>query len=463
MSARFLTAIAVTAGTASAQWAQLSPVTSPPARSAAGMAYDPINNRLMLFGGASVFTQFNDTWTYDGTNWTQQSPAASPPAKHSMDIVFDLSRGVFVMYGGNATFTNPGTNQTWEYDGVTWTQRFPANNPGNLGLHAMAYDSVRNVVVLFGGMPGGNPIVDSNETWEYDGVNWTQRFPATNPGRLEAHSMCFHHGLGKTILFGGVNANPSTPPALIDNDKTWAYDGATWVELAVPGTRPPRRERARLAYDPLRQVCVLVGGMHYSNGQPRSDTWELSQTGAVWTWTQVVTPGLPTNFYRFSSTLAFMFGDRQMVQFGGMRGTSTMYGDTSEYGAKVATFGSGCAGTNGVPALTAADAPRLGQDWVLSVANLNPAINFAVIVLGLTQLPGIDLGPLLGMPGCTGYVMPDVLSSAPVGSSGSTTWTWTAISGPIGAQFFCQALCLDPAANSFGFTISNAVSATLGF
>jgi hypothetical protein len=43
------------------------------------MAYDLTSGRLMLFGGAATFTQFNDTWTYDGTNWTQQSPATSPP------------------------------------------------------------------------------------------------------------------------------------------------------------------------------------------------------------------------------------------------------------------------------------------------------------------------------------------------------------------------------------------------
>jgi hypothetical protein len=64
--------------------------------------------------------------------------------------------------------------------------------------------------------------------------------------------MCFHSGIGKTILFGGVNANPSVPPSAIDNDKTWAYDGTNWVELNVPGVRPLRRERARLAYDLLR-------------------------------------------------------------------------------------------------------------------------------------------------------------------------------------------------------------------
>src|SRR5580765_8837544 len=108
---------ATTAGMAVAQWTPIAPVTSPPARAAAAMTYDLFYNRLVLFGGvggSNGMTQFNDTWTFDGTNWTQQSPANSPPAKFYTDIVFDSTRGVFVMYGGNATFASPGTNETWE-------------------------------------------------------------------------------------------------------------------------------------------------------------------------------------------------------------------------------------------------------------------------------------------------------------------------------------------------------------
>ncbi|HEX5050583.1 MAG TPA: hypothetical protein VFZ65_02315 [Planctomycetota bacterium] len=452
-------------GTLAAQWAEATPTPAPSARKAAVMAYDPFSDSVLLFGGfggTGLGTMYNDTWTYDGTNWTQRAPATSPPAKFFSSVAFDLGRQVFVLYGGNATYTSPGTNDTWEYDGATWTQRFPANNPGTLGLHAMAYDSARNRVVLYGGMPGGNPIVDSNQTWEYDGVDWTLRTPATNPGRLEAHAMCFHAGLGKTILFGGVNAT-SGAPLPVDTDKTWAWDGTNWAELPVSGVRPPKRERASMAYDPVRQVCVLVGGMHYSNGQPRNDTWELQFDGATWTWTERVTPGLPANFYRFHSTLAFMIADRQMVQFGGVRGSSTYYGDTSEYGARHGAFGVGCAGSNGVPTLAATDAPRLGEPWTLHVGNLHPSFNFAVIVVGLTQVPGIDLGPLLGMTGCFAYQPPDLLVTAPAGTGGATDWVWSSVAGPFGASLYCQALCLDPAANMFGFTITNAVAATIGY
>ena len=460
-----LLASAIAAGSVPAQWTTLSPAVSPPARGAAGMACDPFSNTLLLFGGVGgtgTGTLFADTWTYDGANWTQLSPATSPPAKFYMDIVFDSVRGVYVMYGGNATFTAPGTNQTWEFDGTDWAQKFPANNPGNLGLHAMAFDSVRNKVVLYGGMPGGNPIVDSNQTWEYDGINWTRRFPATNPGQREACSMCFHAGIGKTILFGGVNAT-SGAPFPVDNDKTWAWDGTNWTELTITGTRPPARERARLAYDSLREVCVLVGGMHYSNGQTRNDTWELANNGVTWKWTQVVTPNLPATFYRFNSTLAFMFGNRSMVQFGGVRGSATYFGDTAEYlnYADTSVIGVGCPGTSGVPVLSAVDAPRLGASFTLNITNMNPTYNVGFMVIGFTPLLPLDLGPLLGMPGCFGHTTPDIVELVS-GAAGAASWSWSPVNGAPGATFYCQALPYDPTVNSFGFTATNAVSATLG-
>lgn len=470
MAPRILAVLLVAAPTLSAQWVPLSPTTPPGARAGAGMASDPSTNSLLLFGGVggpSGFTLFNDTWRFDGTTWTQLFPATSPTAKFYTDLVHDSARGVYVMYGGNATYTTPGTNQTWEFDGVDWTQRFPAANPGNLGLHAMAFDSLRNRVVLYGGMPGGNPILDSNQTWEYDGTNWTQVLVALNPGRLEAHSMCFHSGAGLTILFGGVNAT-SGASFPVDNDKTWAWNGTNWSELPVVGTRPLVRERARLAYDPQRGVCVLTGGMHYSNGQPRSDTWELRSNGATWSWTQVPTPGVPANFYRYNSTLAWLpaVGSAPgMVQFGGLRGSATYFGDTWLYDnpASLEIVGAGCGGSNGVPALAASNLPRTGQTFTLQAANLNPGLSFAVLVLGLTPLPGIDLGPLLGMTGCFAYQTPDLVVTMTPGAPGTAQWTWVPVAGTAGATLYCQALCLDPPANAFGFTISNGIAATVGF
>ena len=104
--------------------------------------------------------------------------------------------------------------------------------------------------------------------------------------------------------------------------------------------------------------------------------------------------------------------------------------------------------------------PRAGQSYALAVTNLNPAVNLAVLVFGTGLLPppGIDLGALLGMPGCMLYDSADILVVAPFGVGGTTTWTWSPVSGVVGATLHSQALCLDPTVNAFGFTVSNAVT-----
>ena len=58
-----------------------------------------------------------------------------------------------------------GAVQTWEWDGRLWTQRQDMGPSGRYG-HALAYDSQRDRVVLFGGyafLPPGGYVSD---TWE---------------------------------------------------------------------------------------------------------------------------------------------------------------------------------------------------------------------------------------------------------------------------------------------------------
>ena len=47
------------------------------------MAYDAATGQLVLFGGFDQQhgADLNDTWTWNGTTWTQLSPATSPPAR----------------------------------------------------------------------------------------------------------------------------------------------------------------------------------------------------------------------------------------------------------------------------------------------------------------------------------------------------------------------------------------------
>src|SRR5262245_7395497 len=157
MKALRLISVLPLAAAAAAQWHQVTPAASPAARLMPGMTFDSFANRTILFGGAATtgFSNFNQTWSFDGSAWTQLAPTTSPSARAGMGLVFDSLRGLTVMYGGGNTapFGGPSIDQTWEFDGVTWRQVVTANTPGGLTWYGMAYDSLRYRTVLYGGQP----------------------------------------------------------------------------------------------------------------------------------------------------------------------------------------------------------------------------------------------------------------------------------------------------------------------
>ncbi|MBW2993732.1 hypothetical protein KY317_04120 [Candidatus Woesearchaeota archaeon] len=80
-------------------------------------------------------------------------------------MVYDSSRNVVVLFGGESSQGCDFNNETWEYNGTDWTQVYPDNAPSARGQIAMAYDSAREKTVLFGGQVGVYDFL--NETWEY--------------------------------------------------------------------------------------------------------------------------------------------------------------------------------------------------------------------------------------------------------------------------------------------------------
>ena len=82
--------------TAAAQsdWNLLSPGSSPSMRTAHAMSYDLFRDRVVVFGGTpgGLSNALNDTWEFDGTTWTNvsPSPANSPSARVGHIMAFDL-------------------------------------------------------------------------------------------------------------------------------------------------------------------------------------------------------------------------------------------------------------------------------------------------------------------------------------------------------------------------------------
>ncbi len=426
---------------ATAQWEQQAPANFPTARRGAAMAFLPTLQGAVLFGGTGNPLASNETWLYDGSNWTLQTPATQPSGRIEMEMVYDLARGVLVLYGGSVGGANA---ETWEYNGLDWAQVVTPANPGGRARYGLCYDAARGRVVLYGGITAGIGI-PTNQTWEYDGSNWVQVATAANPGALDRPAVCYHVGLGKTVLFGGAFSSTIF-------DATWVYDGVNWTQVPITGSKPLPRSAAKMVYDDVRGVCVLHGGM--TAGTIYDDTWEFDGT----TWTQQPTA---TQTIRDHS-MVFLPTSRQVMKFGGFAvAPNTLSDQTWQFGARWRSFGVGCLGSNGVPALSMPDAGRLGGSLTLDLVNLNPSPLLAVMVLGLGEVQGVPLD-FLGMTGCLGFVTPDVLINVAT-AGGLASFTWNPVFGTVGDRIYAQALCLDPGANPGWLTASNAVATTLGF
>lgn len=309
---------AVVGAPASAQecsWHQIE-VAGPLPRHSHAMVYDSVREVVVLFGGLNGgnsrdSVEFGDTWEWDGTAWKQVADTGpSPRMGHAM--VYDSIRGVTVLFGRG------GSTDTWEWDGVAWTQ-VADKGPSVRGRHGMAFDSLRGVTVLFGGIPR-----ELGDTWEWDGVAWTKVSDTGTVGRPQPEAvydpgpvgrsrlaMAYDPIRGVTVLFGGRLADGQ---AVGD---TWEWDGAAWTQ--VGDNEVLARSRHAMVYDSDRGVMVVFGGM---KGPQLKDTLEWDGIE----WKQVATSGPPRRMYH---SMAYDSAHKTIVLFGGWDGAPLA--DTWEY------------------------------------------------------------------------------------------------------------------------------------
>lgn len=234
------------------RWVQAAPPEKgPPGRDLHGLAYDSGRDRVVLYGGRRTTGFYlDDTWEWDGVAWTQVVTGAGPGRRASLQLAYDSKRRKTVLFGG---FNGAGAlGDTWEYDGSTWTQAMPASSPSARSGGSMTYDEPRGRVIL----AGGSPLLA--DTWEYDGVTWLQSSGGGQifPGAVIAYDK----RRGRTIAFGGQYSVGTG--SLYQSNETMEYDGSTWSSVGIPGAKPVERTGAMMAYDSRRGRIVLYGGYY---------------------------------------------------------------------------------------------------------------------------------------------------------------------------------------------------------
>jgi hypothetical protein len=239
-------------------------------RTSSNLAFDSERQVTVMFGGRvpGYNIMLSDTWEYGQSYsaWNRVTTLHYPPARFWAGMAYDVSRKRTVLFGGRQELGSSVTifNDTWEYDGTDWSGISTPHSPPAQDAMAMAYDPCRQKTVMFG---------LNGDTWEYDGSDWVQIHTTTSPPSRRLAALVYDSLRCRTILFGGL---ASGPPALSD---TWEYDGTNWTQIST-AISPSGRWAHAMAYDTDRSRVVLFGGYVLSLDDNTNDTWEYD--GSTW-------------------------------------------------------------------------------------------------------------------------------------------------------------------------------------
>jgi len=387
----------------------------PEGRDDAHLVYDPARAQLLLVGGSRGFFPQSDPWARSGRAWTRL-PAG--PNAFGMGVAFDTQRNVLVTFGGCAL--NLGgpcqstRDETWEWNGRTWSHLNPPHHPGERTAPAMAYDPVLQQTILFGGTTQALGV--QTDTWVWDGLDWTQRTPLSAPPAA-----------------GPIAYDPSQSGVVMAaGGQLWRFDGSDWqAGVALPPTFPKL-----LVYDTRRDRLVLAG----------NTTYEL--IAGSWVQRAPIARG---------SGAGYDPGLGAVVTFGA--GGAWEYGPTDL--ATTTPFGAGCAGPLGIPRLVAPRDPFVGDAWDLQLTNA-PTLAWGCIGFDAVTWDNLPL-PLelsgFGMPGCTLYQNVARVDPIPAGQ-----WSIAIPAMPtlLGCAVHLQALVITPGLNAAGAVASDALLGVIG-
>lgn len=324
------------------RWIQMRVTPSPSPRWGHGMVYDPVRQRIVLFGGENGQNQLADTWEWDGARWHQVPTPVSPSARQNPLMAYDPSRQRVVLYGGIAGRFTPGgritpLNDTWEWDGRCWTERWPVLPPTPVWrTDFLAYrpDTRSMMLVLSNNSTPYDPRGRMSEVWEFDGTSWWQRdiriesavdqnvvpvrvlAPDREPRPRDDPAIAVHPRTGHVLLMSGRTTELSAP----NMADLWRWDWRSWQRLSL-GPPPAQRYAHTLVFDDNDRAIAFGGAGRGQDGY-FSDTWEWDGSR----WAQVAPGDAPPP--RGDHTMVFDAARGNFVMFGGYRIPDGALGDT---------------------------------------------------------------------------------------------------------------------------------------
>lgn len=282
----------------------------PSRRSELDAIYDPVGERMIMFGGTTAvpvdcgfpapeFT--TETWAFHdrcGIWKLIDGPAPNPRTRHMM--AYDPAGHRALLTGGRFRVGDSGNytnyNDLWELDLESDQWRgIPVLGAPTARVHAaFEVNADGTKAYLFGGnisLSGLNYNVQ-NDLWELDldSYTWTQLSPSgTLPEPRQWLPTLFDAERNRLVVMGG-----SDNDALFSTDyfnDVWAYDVASnsWLQLhSGAGAAPAGRFGAEWVHDTEHDRYLLFGGHDDTDLGNTNDTWAFDPSDNTW---QQLRPG----------------------------------------------------------------------------------------------------------------------------------------------------------------------------
>jgi streptogramin lyase len=286
------------------RWTQLQPTgTLPAARDAAAGGYDPVTDRLIVFGGNIPGINLNDVWILANATGTLGSPqwinllsngaSGSPSARAGQRAVYDSKTNRLIVFGGCTGLCLPVSNEVWvlaNANGLggtpSWTRLTPSGiAPAARTRSAVVYDSVNNRMIIFAGQDGsGSGGATFSDVWVLTNANgvgipaWIQLSPSGGPppGQYGATAVYDPSSNRMTVFAGGAQGTGVATNAVWTLTNANGLGGPpSWINLIPEGSvgSPSKRGFGAGAYDPTKNQMTVFGGQD-STGL-LNDTWVL--------------------------------------------------------------------------------------------------------------------------------------------------------------------------------------------
>jgi hypothetical protein len=273
-------------GDAVPQWTKVTVSgPGPEARSRHTLTLDPVRHRLVVYGGLTACGGgiAGDVWALplgDTLAWTKLEPTGSeaPRPRERQSAVYDPVRDRIVFFGG---FTgDPFTDEVWALNlagAPSWERLAPAGTgPSPRWLHTATYDPSRDRMLVVGG-----DLRDAN-TWALEfspSLQWSA-LPIKVGFSRQGHGTVYDPGRDRLVVVAGT-------AGLGNTNEVWTLglSGTPyWALESVARTPPAGRVDHVTVYDPARDRVIVEGG----NGG-LADTWSLS-LAAPMRWDALLTP-----------------------------------------------------------------------------------------------------------------------------------------------------------------------------